>query len=362
MLADIVYEGGRSLFGPLLAVLGAPLLATVLPVYGEIATYVGRIVGGALASVRPSRRLYVALLGLGYGLNAAIPLLALCWSWELAVVLYVAERLGKGVRAPVRDSLVAELASSGYRGRVFGVYELLDQVGAIVGPIVLAASIPLYGVRQSYAVLALPYVASMAMLVAAIATYPWSKLSAVKPAGRGLDAVIVGVVAATPYLALLHWAPASFRVYQAGVSAEMVAVAYAAAMAADAALAPLLGALYDKFRGASLTVIPLICYAATVMLVGSGELLVIGALVWGAAIASLETVTKAFIADAVEARARPVAFAAFYVASGVFWGLASTVVVLAGPLLLSVLVVLSTLLIAVLAGRMTSLSRAEEGT
>ena len=71
---------------------------------------------------------------LGYSLNLlAVPLLALAPSWPIAFMLVIVERVGKGLRVPARDAIIAEVSSSIGYGKGFAVHELLDQVGAVIG-------------------------------------------------------------------------------------------------------------------------------------------------------------------------------------------------------------------------------------
>src|SRR5207245_4582524 len=46
------------------------------------------------------------------------------------------DRLGKGLRTPPRDALIADVAPAPLVGRAFGVQRGLDHVGAVIGPLV----------------------------------------------------------------------------------------------------------------------------------------------------------------------------------------------------------------------------------
>jgi nitrate/nitrite transporter NarK len=78
LAADMVYEGARSLYGPLLATLGASASAVVVGLVtgaGEAAALLLRLVSGPLAD---RTRRYWTLTILGYALTAVcVPLLAL---------------------------------------------------------------------------------------------------------------------------------------------------------------------------------------------------------------------------------------------------------------------------------------------
>jgi len=83
-------------------------------------------------------RAYWLFIFLGYGLIVTIPMLGFASTWELAVILVVLERLGKGLRAPSRDTVLSVVSKELGPGRAFGIHELLDQVGAVLGPFIVA--------------------------------------------------------------------------------------------------------------------------------------------------------------------------------------------------------------------------------
>ena len=175
--ADMVYEGARSIYGPLLASLGASAVVVGLVTgAGEAMALVLRLVFGPLAD-RTGR--YWGLTILGYGLTAVcVPLLAVTpfvggAGLVLAAVLILLERSGKAVRSPSKSALLAHVASAVGRGRGFGVHKALDQVGAFAGPLLVAAVIGASGaIWPSMAVLAVPGAAAMLLLAVIRARVP----------------------------------------------------------------------------------------------------------------------------------------------------------------------------------------------
>ena len=86
LLADMTYEGARSITGSYLASLGANA-ATVgfVAGFGELVGYALRFVSGYLAD---KTRRYGAMAILGYVVNLlAVPLLALAGNWPMAALL-----------------------------------------------------------------------------------------------------------------------------------------------------------------------------------------------------------------------------------------------------------------------------------
>src|SRR5438477_7812456 len=92
--ADFTYEGSRSIVGPYLAVLGASATAVgIIAGFGELLGYTLRLVSGRL-SERTGQFWPITLFGYTIQM-AAVPLLALAGSWQVAALLVVVERVGK---------------------------------------------------------------------------------------------------------------------------------------------------------------------------------------------------------------------------------------------------------------------------
>src|SRR6266516_2798835 len=164
LLGDVVYEGGRSITGPYLATLGAS--ATVVGVVsgaGEAVALVLRLPIGR-ASDRTGR--HWALAVAGYAITmVSVPLTALTRTVPAASVLVVSERFGKAVRSPSRDSMLAHASAAVGRGRAFAIHEAIDQSGALLGPLLVAAMVAISGYRLGFAVLAVPGLLAMAAVV-----------------------------------------------------------------------------------------------------------------------------------------------------------------------------------------------------
>ena len=172
LFADMTYEGARSITGPYLAVLGAS--ATVVGIvagFGELIGYALRLVSGYVSD-RTGKYWTVTLCG--YFINLlAVPLLALAGSWPLAAFLMVAERMGKAIRNPSRDAMLSHATHRIGRGWGFGLHEALDQIGAILGPLIVAAVLYFRGgYRMSFAILLGPALMALAVLLAARMLYP----------------------------------------------------------------------------------------------------------------------------------------------------------------------------------------------
>ena len=165
-LADIVYEGARSIIGPYLGTLGATAATVGLVTgLGEATALVLRLATGRFAdrSGRPWPQTMV-----GYVLTAVcVPLLALTGNLAAATVLYTGERLGKAVRTPARDIMLSHASAVVGRGRAFGLHKLLDQTGAMIGPLFIAVVLAVAhdSYRLAFALMGLPGLLAVVRLV-----------------------------------------------------------------------------------------------------------------------------------------------------------------------------------------------------
>lgn len=92
-----------------------------------------RLISGRLSDLTGKRK---GLTTLGYSLsNAVKPLMGLVASWPQVMALRMGDRVGKGLRTPPRDAIIADSSEERHMGKSFGLHRTLDQLGAIVGPI-----------------------------------------------------------------------------------------------------------------------------------------------------------------------------------------------------------------------------------
>ncbi|HDD39985.1 MAG TPA: MFS transporter, partial [Nitrososphaeria archaeon] len=323
LFADIVYEGARSIGGAYLNLLGAPALAAGILTLGELLSNVMRLVGGVIAYKVPSGRVYWGLILLGYGLNVFIPLLALTGSWELALLLFFLERLGKGVRAPARDVILSEVTTGFGRGKGFGIHELLDQIGAITGPLLVSAIIFLRGYpagyREAFWIMWVPTILALLMLLSAMIMYPRPK--AVTEVGKRTSRrrlsprfwiFMAGSMATM--LGFLYWGVIAYYGQDAAnaglIAAGEIPIFYLVAMAVDAVIAVPIGILYDKIGSKSITVAPIAALLITPTLFGfSGRTgFYLAAVFWGLAMGVVETVMRAAVADMTTVEVRSLAY------------------------------------------------------
>src|SRR5881296_4257702 len=91
--------------------------------------------GAGRRAGRPARR--GPLIVVGYAIAVVVrPLIALTAAAWQVIGLRVVDRIGKGIRTPPRDALMADVTPTPLLGRAFGLQRGLDHAGAVLGPLV----------------------------------------------------------------------------------------------------------------------------------------------------------------------------------------------------------------------------------
>jgi MFS family permease len=122
-----------------------------------------RIVTGVITDRLAKRK---PLVLLGYALSSfAKPLFAFATTWQQALVVRVTDRAGKGARTSPRDALISDSISKSQGGKAFGLHESLDQIGAVLGPLVAFLVFPLIGFGGIFWLSFAPAVVSMLILL-----------------------------------------------------------------------------------------------------------------------------------------------------------------------------------------------------
>jgi MFS family permease len=329
LLADFVYEGARSIVGPFLATLGASAgVVGFVTGAGEAVALVSRLWTGRLSD-RSGR--HWALSGVGYVITVvAVPLLAAASALWQATVLIVAERFGKAVRTPARDTMLAQASSDIGRGRAFALHEALDQAGALVGPLVVAGAVALSGFRLGFAILALPGLATLAALL-------WLRRAVPTPEAYERAHVAIGPTKVDTTLPAQFWWYAGFtalnmagyatfavlayhmQIHHILAEAE-IPIVYALAMGSAALGALGSGWVYDRVGLRGLATVPLLTAAVPVLSFSTDAFLIwIGGALWGLAVGVHESTMRAAVADLVPATHRGAGYGAFTAVYGLAW-------------------------------------------
>lgn len=123
-----------------------------------------RIASGWLSDRIGRRKPFLVL---GYGLSAiAKTSMALAASWPAVLGLRFADRLGKGLRNPPRDAMIADSVPREHLGKAFGFHRGLDSAGAALGPLVAFAMLSAFPgeLRRIFLLSAVPAVLALLVL------------------------------------------------------------------------------------------------------------------------------------------------------------------------------------------------------
>jgi MFS family permease len=333
LFADCTYEGSRSIVGPYLAQLGASgTIVGIVAGFGELLGYGLRLVSGRL-SEKTGKFWWITLFG--YFIQMlAVPLLALAGSWQVAALLIIVERIGKATRNPPRDVMLSHAGNVIGQGWVFGLHEALDQFGALIGPLAVAAVLAKHGdYKTAFAILLIPALITLALLLVARWAYPQpGKLEAHAPdlqaenLPRKFWIYLIGaalVSAGFPDFSML-----SFHFEKANtVSATWVPVFYAVAMGTSGVGSLLFGRLFDR-KGIAILVPLTVISAAFVPLVFLGGFwaALVGCALWGLGMGVHESIIPAAVAQMVPPHRRASAYGLFTAAYGIAWFLGSALI------------------------------------
>lgn len=351
LFSDMTHEGASSIRGAYLSIMGASAGAIgFFSGLGELVGYSMRYVFGKLTD---KTRRYWPITITGYVLDVmAVPALALVgengWIW--ACLLLVVQRMGKAIKKPAKDTLMSFAASQEGVGKSFGLQELLDQIGAFLGPVLLYLVMLFrtdgYTFRTyafCFAVLAVPGAVTIILLLFTRRKFPNPDQFEPQPEEHapfrlkksfvlyiaGISCFAFGFIDYS--LIIMHVQ----NVY-AGLAANMAETSslvtqgtlpllYAGAMLVDAIAALVFGHLYDKIGVKALMISTLLSsvFAVFVFSIQSAAALLLGVALWGVGMGAQESILKAVVTSMVPKDCRATGYGVFECSFGVFWFLGS---------------------------------------
>lgn len=168
LLADIGHEIPTALLpGFLNSALGAPAAALgLIEGVADATSALAKVAGGALAD-DPGRRRSIAVGGytLTAILSAAIGLATTAWQ---VGILRAGSWAARGFRQPSRNALLADAVDVAAFGRAYGFERAMDNLGAVIGPVLALALVGLVGVREAILLSIIPGLAAAGAIVYAV--------------------------------------------------------------------------------------------------------------------------------------------------------------------------------------------------
>jgi MFS family permease len=302
----------------------------------------------------------------GYGLSAvAKAALALALSWPMVLGLRFGDRVGKGLRNPPRDALIADSVEPRHLGRAFGFHRGLDTLGAAIGPLLAFALLSARpgGFRRIFLLSLVPAGLSLAVLAAFVRQgrrAPAPVRAPLFAQARGMGApfhrflITAGVFSlansSTAFLLLL----AADRTHGAGFAGTSVTLVYLLYNVVYALLSWPVGEWSDRIGRRALLLAAYLLFAGLYALLAwraDAVVLVAGFVLLGVHSALLEASQRSMLGDLVAPEQRGTAYGLYYtvvgaallpasIVAGVLWtrlGPRATLAVDAGLALLAAL-------------------------
>lgn len=339
LFSDMTHESANSIRGAFLSLAGASAAVIgFVSGLGELVGYGLRYVFGRLTD---RTRRYWPMVLFGYALDVvAVPALALVGrnGWVLACALLIIQRLGKAIKKPAKDTVMSFAASQEGVGKSFAIQELLDQIGAVLGPLLLYL-IMLFqhrddtfsDYRSCFAFLAIPGAITLLLLWLTYKRFPHPENFEPEPkeyvpfrVSKRFVVYILGISLfafgfADYSLIVMHFSR------QHLFTAAVLPLLYALAMLTDAASAFVFGWLFDRHARLSLVVSTLVAapFAVFAFLGSDVTSVVTGVVLWGIGMGAQESILKAAVATMVPKRSRAAGYGIFECCFGAAWFLGS---------------------------------------
>jgi MFS family permease len=327
LFADMTYEGAHSVIGPLLKDLGASATQVgIIAGLGEMIAASLRYFSGRLAD---KTRAYWTITTLGYFLNlVVVPGLAFAGNWQAAALLIIAERTGKSLRGPARDVLLSEATEVVGHGKGFGLHAAMDQIGAVLGPLLVAASVArTHNFGPAFLWLGVPAVGAFIALIFARAARPDKGKPPPLPKAENLPRVFWMYVMAAGLLALgfVDFPLLAYHFQESSlVKPEVIPLLYSGAMGMNGLTALVFGRLFDRF-GIQIIVLGILVslLALPFGFLGGASGVYISVACWATGLGAQDATLRSGISQAVSMNKRGTAFGAFNGVYGVLWFLGS---------------------------------------
>lgn len=351
LFSDMTHEGASSIRGAYLSLLGASAGAIgFVSGLGELIGYSMRYVFGKLTD---KTKKYWPMTIAGYILDVlAVPALALVgengWIWACA--LLVIQRMGKAIKKPAKDTIMSFAASQEGVGKSFGIQEMLDQIGAFLGPVLLyvvmllktdGTTFEIYSI--CFAFLAIPGAITLILLLVTKHKFPNPEHFEPEPKEYipfkmkkefilyivGISLFAFGFIDYS--LVIMHISrtcvslSAGLAETTSIVNSGTLPLLYAGAMLVDAVSALFFGYVYDK-KGVKTLVISTIIsapFAIFVFASPSIPMILIGIALWGVGMGAQESILKAAVTSMVPKSSRATGYGIFECSFGICWFLGS---------------------------------------
>jgi len=313
---------------------GNPALLGLIEGVAEALSYALRAVSGFWSDWVKKRKLMVII---GYGFSTIVkPLFAVASTTWHAFFIRVGDRVGKGIRTAPRDALISESVSGEKSGTAFGLHRTMDQMGAILGPLIASGLMIYFGlnVRDIFWISFVPgSIALLIIIFFVTETVPkGGKFELLKGLQQTLTPkfksllFIVGLFS----LGAFNFSFVLLNAKQLGVTDMLIPIVYALVNITHTAIAIPAGMLSDRVgKEKVLTGGYVIFLISTVLLyIALGGVLgaYLVAAVYGVYMGVVETIQRAMVPKYAGEGLRGTAYGVYYLVVGVAFLLSNSVV------------------------------------
>ena len=192
LLSDLGHEIPTSLLPALLtSTIGAPATALgLIEGVSDGAAGLARLAGGALAD-DPGRRRSTAVGGYASTAVLAAATGGATAAWQVGL-LRTGAWAARGLRVPARNALLADVVSPARYGAAYGFERMMDNLGAIGGPLLAIALVNLVGIRTAIWLSAGPGLLAVVAILYAIRQCPAPQVQQRRPLQLQVRPVLQG--------------------------------------------------------------------------------------------------------------------------------------------------------------------------
>lgn len=351
LFSDMTHEGASSIRGVYLSLMGASAgVIGFISGLGELVGYSLRYVFGRIAD---KTKKYWPMTIIGYILDVlAVPALALVGEhgWVWACILLVIQRTGKAIKKPSKDTIMSFAASQTGVGKSFGLQEMLDQIGAFLGPLILYfvmlfqdGNDLFHTYALCFGILAIPGFITILLLLYTRKRFsnperfePEPKVYVPFHLKKNFVLYIAGIslfaFGFIDYSLIIMHVSNVYTGLSAGlaetgslVTTGNLPLLYAGAMLVDALAALFFGYLYDHIGIKSLMISTVLSsvFSIFVFAMHSEVMLLVGIVLWGIGMGAEESILKAVVTSLVPKNSRATGYGIFELSFGIFWFLGS---------------------------------------
>jgi MFS family permease len=295
----------------------------------ELTSYVVRMISGSLSDKLGKRKIFVVI---GYTLST-ISKPFFFWSsvWSNVFIIRVIDRIGKGIRTAPRDALIADSVSESISGKAFGIHRTIDQMGAIVGPIVAFAILQIMDIRYVFLFSLIPGAIGVIILAFCVKEISISKIgnrvktrifsNIVNIVKENKPFTVLLIVSAIFSLGAFNFSFVLLKASNSGVEDSLIPIVYAVINISHTAVGIPSGLLADKIGKEKVLIIGYSTFVVTAILVAmevSKNFFYpyIYAAVFGLYFGISDTVQRAIVPKYVSSELRGTAFGLFYILIG----------------------------------------------